>query len=69
MDSNKQLQEASLIGRFLSMEALLMLMGVVSLFYGVIHGALLQILLGLISIPGVVLLVKARRDRRRAGNK
>jgi hypothetical protein len=65
MDSNKQLQEASLIGRFLSMEALLMLMGVVSLLYGIFNGALLNICWGLIIIPGVFLLIKVRRDRKR----
>jgi hypothetical protein len=65
MDSNKQLQEASLIGRFLSMEALLMLMGVASLLYGIFNGALLNIFWGLIIIPGVLLLVKVRRDRKR----
>jgi len=64
MDSNKQLQEASLIGRFLSMEVLLMLMGVASLIYGIINSALLNILCGLIIIPGVLLLVKIRRDRK-----
>lgn len=65
MDGNKQLQEASLIGRFLSMEVLLMLMGAASLLYGIINGKLLNILCGLIIIPGVLLLVKARRDRKR----
>ena len=64
MDSNKQLQQASLIGRFLSMEALLMLMGVASLIYGIFNGALLHICWGLIIIPGVLLLVKVRRDRK-----
>jgi len=65
MDSNKQLQEASLIGRFLSMEVLLMLMGVASLIYGIIKGELLNIFCGLVIIPVVLLLVKARRDRKR----
>ncbi len=65
MDSNKQLQEASLIGRFLSMEVLLMLMGVASLIYGIIKGEPLNIFCGLVIIPVVLLLVKARRDRKR----
>ena len=68
MDSNKQLQEASLIGRFLSMEALLMLMGVASLLYGIINSSLLHICWGLVIIPGILLLVKVRRDRRRKKN-
>jgi Flp pilus assembly protein TadB len=68
MDSNKQLQEASLIGRFLSMEALLMLMGVASLLYGIINSSLPHICWGLVIIPGILLLVKVRRDRRRKKN-
>lgn len=68
MDCNKQHQEASLIGRFLSMEALLMLMGVASLLYGIFTGTLLHMCWGLITIPGVLLLLKARRDRRRTKN-
>lgn len=65
MDSNKQLQEASLIGRLLSLEALLMLMGSVSLIYGLITGSLPHIGWGLIIIPGVLLIIKIRRERRR----
>jgi len=65
MDSNKELQEASLIGRFLTMEALLMLMGVVSLLFGIFNGTLLNVYYGLIIIPGVLLLAKVRRDRKR----
>ena len=68
MDNNKQLQEASLIGRFLSMEALLMLMGVASLLYGIINSSLPHICWGLVIIPGILLLVKVRRDRRRKKN-
>lgn len=65
MDSNKQHQEASLIGMLLSLEALLTLMGVASLLYGIINGVPLNILLGLLIIPGVLLIMKARRHRRR----
>ncbi|NVN89995.1 MAG: hypothetical protein HXX11_05260 [Desulfuromonadales bacterium] len=68
MDSNKQLQEASLIGRLLSLEALLMLMGAASLLYGMITGSLLHICWGLIIIPGVLLIIKIRRERRRKNN-
>lgn len=65
MDTNKQHQEASLIGLLLSLEALLTLMGVASLLYGIINGVPLNILLGLLIIPGVLLVVRARRERRR----
>jgi membrane protein implicated in regulation of membrane protease activity len=65
MDTNKQHQEASLIGMLLSLEVLLTLMGLASLFYGIINGVPLNILLGLLIIPGVLLAVKARRMRRR----
>lgn len=65
MDGNKELQEASLIGHILSLEALLMLMGAASLIYGLINGILLNILLGLLIIPGGLLIVRARRERRR----
>ena len=68
MDGNKQLQEASLIGRFLSMEALLMLMGVVSLLYGISTGSFLNILWGLFIIPGVFLIIKVRKNRLRHKN-
>ena len=60
-DQNKELQEASIIGRILSMEALLLLMGVASLVYGIINNAETSILWGVIIIPGVFVLMKVRR--------
>lgn len=63
MNANKQLQEVSLIGLFLSMEVLLILMGVASLIYGIMKNSLVNIFWGLIIIPVVFLLVKARRKR------
>ena len=65
MDTNKQRQEASLIGMLLSLEVLLTLMGLASLLYGIINGVPLNILLGLLIIPGVLLAVRVRRMRRR----
>lgn len=65
MDTNKQHQEASLIGMLLSLEVLLTLMGLASLLYGIINGVPLNILLGLLIIPGVLLAVSVRRMRRR----
>lgn len=60
-DDQKELQEASLLGRILSMEAVLLLMGVVSLFYGLIKGSMMNIFWGVVIIPGVFLLHKVRK--------
>jgi len=37
-DDQKELQEASLLGRLLSLEVALLLMGVASLVYGLLNG-------------------------------
>jgi hypothetical protein len=63
MDLDKQRQEVSLIGRILSMEALLLLMGTASLLYGISTPRLTNILLGVAIIPGVLLLMKVRRKK------
>lgn len=60
-DANKEIQEASLVGRILSIEALLMLMGIASLAYGVINGVTISIFWGVVIVPGVLLLHKVRR--------
>jgi len=60
-DPNKEIQESSLIGRILSMEALLLLMGIASLAYGLINGAPMNIFWGVVIIPGVFLLHKIRK--------
>lgn len=60
-DLSKQRQEVSLIGRILSLEALLMLMGVASLIYGITNGATINIFWGIVIIPGVFALMKVRR--------
>jgi hypothetical protein len=61
MDTNKQRQESSLIGRILSIEALLLLMGVASLIYGIVNNAVMNIFWGVVIVPGVFLLLKVRR--------
>ena len=61
MDNDKQRQEVSLIGRILSMEALLMLMGIASLYYGITQDATMSIFFGLVIIPGVFILMKVRK--------
>jgi len=63
MDLDKRRQEVSLIGRILSMEALLLLMGTASLLYGISTARLTNILLGVVIIPGILLLMKVRRKR------
>lgn len=60
-NENKARQEVSLIGRILSMEALLMLMGIASLYYGITRGVTMNIFWGIVIIPGVFLLVKIRK--------
>jgi hypothetical protein len=60
-DENKQREESSLIGRILSMEALLLLMGVASLIYGIVNGEAMNIFWGVVIIPGVFILMKVRR--------
>ena len=60
-DNDKQRQEVSLIGRILSMEALLLLMGVASLIYGLVNGAAMNIFWGVVFIPGVFILMKVRK--------
>jgi len=60
-DDQKELQEASLLGRLLSLEAVLMLMGVASLVYGLINGEYINTFFGLVIIPGVFVLHKVKR--------
>lgn len=61
MDNGKQRQEVSLIGRILSMEMLLLVMGVASLIYGITRGATMNIFWGLVIVPGVFILMKVRK--------
>jgi hypothetical protein len=63
MDKDKQRQEVSLIGRILSIEALLLLMGVASLYYGITtaQDPTMNIFWGLVIIPGVFILMKVRK--------
>ncbi len=60
-DENKARQEVSLIGRILSIEALLLLMGIASLYYGITRGASMNIFWGIVIIPGVFILMKVRK--------
>lgn len=60
-DAQKEIQEASLIGRILSMEAFLLVMGVASLAYGIVNDMTMNIFWGCVIIPGVFILHKVRK--------
>jgi hypothetical protein len=61
MDKDKQRQEVSLIGRILSIEMLLLVMGVASLIYGIVNGQTMNIFWGIVIVPGVFILLKVRK--------
>lgn len=61
MDKDKQRQEISLIGRILSIEMLLLVMGVASLIYGIVNGQTMNIFWAVVIIPGVFILMKVRK--------
>lgn len=60
-DDAKQRQESSLVGRLFSLEAVLLLMGVASLVYGLATGVFMNIFFGVVIIPGVFVLHKVKR--------
>lgn len=60
-DAQKEIQEASLIGRILSMEAFLLLMGIASLAYGILNDMTMNIFWGCVIIPGVFILHQVRK--------
>ena len=61
----KENQEISLVGRLISLEALILLMGVVSLVYGLATAALFNIVIGaLVIIAGILMALKCRQMKR-----
>lgn len=60
-DGQKNLQKASLIGRILSMEAFLMVMGIASLVFGIVNDLPMNIFWGCVIIPGVFVLHYVRK--------
>ena len=60
-DAQNEIQKASLIGRILSMEAFLLVMGIASLAYGIINDATMNIFWGCVIIPGVFVLHHVRK--------
>jgi hypothetical protein len=61
-NANKGVQEISVIGRLISLEALVFLMGVVSLIYGLATARLSNIIIGALILFAAILL--ARKWRR-----
>ena len=61
MDKDKQRHEVSLIGRILSIEMLLLVMGVASLIYGIVNDQAMNIFWAVVIIPGVFILMKVRK--------
>jgi hypothetical protein len=57
----KEKQEISLIGRLISMEALLILMGIVSLGYGIRNAQVMSIFWGVMILVGAVALYFVRK--------
>ena len=60
-DAQKEIQKASLIGRILSMEAFLLLMGIALLVYGISNDATMIIFWACVIIPGVFVLYAVRK--------
>ncbi len=58
---DKEKQEISLIGRLLSMEVLLVLMGFVSLGYGIVNSQVMSIFWGVMILVGAVVLYFVRK--------
>lgn len=58
---DKEKQEISLIGRLLSMEVLLVLMGFVSLGYGIVNSQVMSIFWGGMILVGAVVLYFVRK--------
>ena len=59
--TDREMLEASLIGHILSLEVLLLVMGVVSLTYGLIERVIISIFLGVVIVTGAIVLHKVRK--------
>lgn len=60
-DAGKEREEASLIGRMLSMDGLILVMGAASLIYGIVNQELINIFWGVLIIGGFFVLLKVRK--------
>lgn len=65
MTGEKEKQEISVLGRLFSLEALLIIMGLVSLISGIAFGNPTELLLGLLILGGLLLFIFIRRKSRR----
>jgi hypothetical protein len=61
MNKDKENQEISVLGRLLCMEALIFLMGLASLGYGIVNGAGMSIFFGVFILSGAVALYFVKR--------
>jgi hypothetical protein len=64
MDKDKEREEISLIGRIFSLEALLVVMGLLSLISGIIRTQRTQIALGVVVIAGSMLILFVRKKKK-----
>jgi hypothetical protein len=64
MDKDKEREEISLIGRIISLEALLVVMGLLSLISGIIRTQRTQIVLGVVVIAGSMLILFVRKKKK-----
>ena len=63
MDKNKEKQEISIIGRLFSLEALLVVMGILSLASGIISGDTIRLLLGALILGCLMLFILIRKRK------
>lgn len=63
MDKNKEKQEISIIGRLFSLEALLVIMGILSLASGIISGDTTRLLLGALILGCLALFILLRKRK------
>ena len=63
MDKNKEKQEISIIGRLFSLEALLVVMGILSLISGIISGDTTRLLLGGLILGCLALFILIRKKK------
>ena len=64
MRGNKENQEISVVGRLFSLEALVLLMGAVSLIYGLATARLANIIIGVLVLVAALLLARIWRRGR-----
>jgi hypothetical protein len=61
MDMDKEKEEISLIGRLFSLEALLILMGLLTLVSGIVYMQWVRVILGLVILSACIILLFMRK--------